>query len=300
MFRSRAKKIEVDGETYLEGGLLPDIDNDIDFVNRSRVIGYIESKYPNKTSKILTLNTLSSKICIKEAAKIVEEYSEEVANEANVGSNAANEAMKRLGKINDTMLSNNDMVSDLAKQLTSISEFIDIIKDIASQTNLLAFNAAIEAARAGDAGRGFAVVADEVRKLAEKSSKSAIDIAKIVNTIQDDSKDTITSMKEGVKQLDEGVEVINSALGAMDNISDSIGRISLSVTNVSDQSQILNQNSADVRGRLNEIVESSSTNKQITDTVGISIDEVVKTLNQIMSSSRKLADATKTDDNSDN
>ena len=79
--RSRAKKIEVEGQTYLEGGLLPDIDNDIDFVNRSRVIEYIESKYPNKTSKILTLNTLSSKICIKEAAKIVEEYSEEVANE---------------------------------------------------------------------------------------------------------------------------------------------------------------------------------------------------------------------------
>ena len=79
--RSRAKKIEVDGQTYLEGGLLPDIDNDIDFVNRSRVIEYIESKYPNKTSKILTLNTLSSKICIKEAAKIVAEYSEEVANE---------------------------------------------------------------------------------------------------------------------------------------------------------------------------------------------------------------------------
>ncbi len=222
--------------------------------------------------------------------------SKEVSTEAQVGSNAASDAMQRLGKINETMLSNNEMVSDLAKQLTSISEFIDIIKDIASQTNLLAFNAAIEAARAGDAGRGFAVVADEVRKLAEKSSKSAIDIAKIVNTIQDDSKETITSMKDGVKQLGEGVDVINSALGAMDNISQSITSISLAVENVSGQAGVLNQNSSEVRSHLDEIVESSNTNRQITDTVGGSVDQVVETLNQIMNSSRKLAEAIKTDD----
>ena len=81
--KSRAKKIEFEGKTYLDGGLLPDIDNDIDYVQRGRVIEYIESKYPNKTSKILTLNTLSSKICIKEAVKIVGGYSEDYANEVS-------------------------------------------------------------------------------------------------------------------------------------------------------------------------------------------------------------------------
>lgn len=79
--RSRAKRVEVDGKMYLDGDLLPDIDNDIDYVNRGRVIEYIEKKYPNKTSKILTLNTLSSKICIKECVKLVSEYSQEKANE---------------------------------------------------------------------------------------------------------------------------------------------------------------------------------------------------------------------------
>ncbi len=78
--KSRAKKIEKDGITYLDGSLLADIDNDISYERRQEVIKYIENKYPGRTSKILTLNTLSGKLCIKECGKIAGNYSEQDVN----------------------------------------------------------------------------------------------------------------------------------------------------------------------------------------------------------------------------
>ena len=77
--KSRARKIEKDGVTYLDGSLLADVDNDIAYERRVEVIEYIEKKHPARTAKILTLNTLSGKLCIKECGKIVGEYSEQEA-----------------------------------------------------------------------------------------------------------------------------------------------------------------------------------------------------------------------------
>ena len=81
--KSRARKIEKDGVTYLDGSLLADVDNDIAYEHRQKVIEYIEKKHPNRTSNILTLNTLSSKLCIKECGKIVGEYTEQQVNDVS-------------------------------------------------------------------------------------------------------------------------------------------------------------------------------------------------------------------------
>lgn len=126
--KSRAKKIVKDGVTYLDGSLLPDVDNDISYNRRNEVIKYIENKHPGKTSKILTLNTLSSKLCIKECGKIVGEYSEQDVNEIS------DSIPKQFGRVFDldeavksnekfaNWTRNNKRVFDIARKIEGLNK----------------------------------------------------------------------------------------------------------------------------------------------------------------------------------
>jgi methyl-accepting chemotaxis protein len=121
----------------------------------------------------------------------------------------------------------------LGEEAQKIGSIVDAIKDVADQTNLLALNAAIEAARAGEQGRGFAVVADEVRKLAERTGKSAQEITRMVNTIQEYTAKASSSMEQGSERVSEGVARANTAGLSMHDINsssevvlDSVGDIS--------------------------------------------------------------------------
>src|SRR5208337_5239429 len=155
-------------------------------------------------------------------------------------------------------------VEDLAKIMTAlgdrskqIGDIVSVIKDIADQTNLLALNAAIEAARAGEQGRGFAVVADEVRKLAERTIKATVEIGEMINAIQAETDKAVVSMGEGTKKVKVGVELANHAGEGLHKIVDSVNGLQTMVQQIASATEEMSTVSEQISGDI-EVIASVS------------------------------------------
>ena len=132
------------------------------------------------------------------------EASKNAGKSAKEGGHVVEETISGMNRIADVVRKSADTVQALGKSSDQIGEIVQVIDDIADQTNLLALNAAIEAARAGEQGRGFAVVADEVRKLAERTTKATKEIATMIKQIQKDTNGAVDSMQQGTKEVEAG------------------------------------------------------------------------------------------------
>ncbi|MHB8170778.1 MAG: methyl-accepting chemotaxis protein [Thermincolia bacterium] len=137
---------------------------------------------------------------------------------ARNGGVAVDKSIDGLQRIQSAVMDSSDKITELGKQSQQIGEIIEVIDDIAEQTNLLALNAAIEAARAGEHGKGFAVVADEVRKLAERSGKAAKEIATLITSIQRGTEVAVKSMESGTLEVEKGVEIVKEVGDALAEI----------------------------------------------------------------------------------
>ncbi len=172
---------------------------------------------------------------ITEIASSIEEMSESIVDVARKSAEAAGNAdesgrvakkggevvrktIEGMSAINETVSSSAASVRELGKRVEQIGKIINVINDIADQTNLLALNAAIEAARAGEHGRGFAVVADEVRKLADRTTKSTAEIAGSIKEIQLETKEAVSRMEAGTEQVQVGVGLATDAGRSLDEI----------------------------------------------------------------------------------
>jgi methyl-accepting chemotaxis protein len=155
---------------------------------------------------------------MSQTAAQVREASREAALVARRGSATMDATVAGMLRVRDTVRNAATQVESMEAHSQRIGEVVQVITSIASQTNLLALNAAIEAARAGEQGRGFAVVADEVRKLAEQSTRSVGEIATLVKQIRESIQAVVQGIAEGTRQTDEGANLAGSAGEALRDI----------------------------------------------------------------------------------
>jgi methyl-accepting chemotaxis protein len=176
------------------------------------------------------MSTTSSEIaqnCVS-AAK-----SSEKANGAAIAGEAViNETVAVMDRINSIVKASSKTVGSLGDRSDQIGEVINLINDIADQTNLLALNAAIEAARAGEQGRGFAVVADEVRKLAERTTEATKQIGKTIKAMQSETKQAVVSMEEGVREVEIGAQDARKSGDALKDILKQINMVTSEISQI--------------------------------------------------------------------
>lgn len=183
------------------------------------------------------------------------ESSRQGSNLAIEGVSVVQETVAGMSRIAEKVKQSATTVESLGSRSEQIGEIVGTIEDIADQTNLLALNAAIEAARAGEQGRGFAVVADEVRALAERTTRATKEIGQMIRAIQVETKGAVASMQEGVQEVERGTRDAARSGEALGNISNQIDAVSEQINQIATAAEQQMATTNEITGNIQQITE---------------------------------------------
>ncbi|MGV3465384.1 MAG: methyl-accepting chemotaxis protein [Heyndrickxia sp.] len=245
-----------------------------------------------RTFNEMTDSVKEMAVGMDQIAAASEEMLHSSENTRNLASKGAESIANVVSQMNEIHLSVDEaakMIHTLGKRSDEIKKITDLITGIAEQTNLLALNAAIEAARAGEQGKGFAVVADEVRKLAEESSKSSDQISKMITVIQEETKKAVLSMESGNEKVNTGLAYTTVANESFIKIEESIGK-------VTDKAEDVSASVEEIQAMTSQIVMAVEMAREVSEQVAAgsqenaaASEEQLATMEEITSSAESLS-----------
>jgi len=237
---------------------------------------------------------------VQSVAATTEEFSQsvvEVAESAGTTADAAatsrrlvsdttsslSNSMQATNRVVESVQASSTSIDKLNESIQRIGEITNAIKEIADQTNLLALNAAIEAARAGEQGRGFAVVADEVRKLAERTTSSTTDISAMVNEFQHITADAVRSMEQAVTEVQDGIGMMRSSVDGLDQVRGSSEEVATMAQHIAEAARQQSVASEDVASTIDKVSSLIDQNTSVAMAAWQSVEQLSTTAAQMSS-----------------
>ena len=224
-----------------------------------------------------------------ENISLAAEKTQEAGMLSEDGSKIVKDTIEGMNRISDVVNDAVKTVEELGKSSEKIGEIVKVINEIADQTNLLALNAAIEAARAGEHGRGFAVVADEVRKLAERTTGATTEISEMIGTIQNDTTNAVNSIYSGTEEVNKGKELTNRAGESLERINSA----TLNVIDLVTQVATASEEQSSTSEQISRSIEGIS---QVTQESAVGVEQISRTaddLNRLTENLQNMMDTFK-------